>query len=664
MKPNGRSLSDFNTLQPAEKILLDCCRRGGIARITDARPVEANAENTVRAGFLRFLLLGGDEQAPVHEHGIQLHGAYIEDELNLKTASVRYAISLIYCTLAQTLEFTDTKFEHSVVLNGCGIPGLRGQHLVAAGTLSMNSVESHGSVSLEGAQINGQLNCSGASFDGKGGPALSADGAVVKEGVFLGEGFNATGTVRLLGAQIGGALDCYDGSFNGAGDLALSADGAVVNGDVFLCKSFRAIGTARVRGFNAIGTVRLLGVQIDGQLNCDGGSFNGNGRDALLAEGVVVKGDAFLRQGFEAIGKVNLNGAQLLGDLKCYGASFKGRYGDTPSAEDEDVTLSAKGMRVDGTLVLCELKLPLKNASFAGAKVAVLNDDEQAWGDNLVLNGFVYGFLDASAPVRAASRRAWLDKQVPSMAGSDGLRGSKSKFCPQPWRQLQHVLEGMGHAEEAFEIGIAFERRLRQVGLIGQATDSWPKWKRWLYFSPARGLHLIYGLLMGFGYRPMRLMAWFVGTWLICSGVYWWAATREGVFAPSNPIVFQHEGYLSCRPGRESAWRERNSALVSVIPKEFTGPGNWYLCEALREEYTGLSPLAFSLDVLLPLVDLQQEKDWAPMIPTPKAGYLEEFTAFGWKYFTRWVIWFETLFGWVISLLLVAIVSGLTRRKE
>ena len=92
---------------------------------------------------------------------------------------------------------------------------------------------------------------------------------------------------------------------------------------------------------------------------------------------------------------------------------------------------------------------------------------------------------------------------------------------------------------------------------------------------------------------------------------------------------------------------------------------NWYLCEKLPEEYTGFSPLTYSLDVILPLVDLQQETDWAPLIPTPKNIWYEELLAFDHlKHFTRLVVWFEILFGWVASLLLVAVVSGLTKRRE
>jgi len=95
------------------------------------------------------------------------------------------------------------------------------------------------------------------------------------------------------------------------------------------------------------------------------------------------------------------------------------------------------------------------------------------------------------------------------------------------------------------------------------------------------------------------------------------------------------------------------------------GAGNWYLCKDLREEYTGFSPFLYSLDLILPLVDLQQEHDWAPMIPTPQNTWANEWSNLkNLKHWTRFLMWLEILFGWMASLLLVAVVSGLTKRRE
>jgi hypothetical protein len=70
------------------------------------------------------------------------------------------------------------------------------------------------------------------------------------------------------------------------------------------------------------------------------------------------------------------------------------------------------------------------------------------------------------------------------------------------------------------------------------------------------------------------------------------------------------------------------------------------------------------LDLILPLVDLQQEHDWAPRIPTAENSWIGEMKAHSLKHVTRIVVWFEILFGWMSSLLLVAVVSGLTKRRE
>jgi hypothetical protein len=106
------------------------------------------------------------------------------------------------------------------------------------------------------------------------------------------------------------------------------------------------------------------------------------------------------------------------------------------------------------------------------------------------------------------------------------------------------------------------------------------------------------------------------------------------------------------------------STHIEIPYRPIQGAGNWYLCEKLREEYTGFSPLAYSLDLILPLVDLQQEGDWSAMIPTPDKTSAFWTWSPNWKYAVRFLMWFEILFGWIASLLLVAVVSGLTKRRE
>lgn len=571
VKAVGRTLAEFQPLKPAEQKLLEACRQGEFADVSDKRPEAANDNNTVRADFLRFLALGGDEQAPLHEHGVELEGAWVEGVLDLQGVRIPHSLVLHRCHFSE-------------------VPLLRDSHI-------------HGTLVLEGSHVNG----------------FEADRMVCEGDVFLRGGFTANGEVRLLGAQIGGNLECDGAKLDGKDGDALSFDGAVIKGGVFLRNGFTH------------GEVRLRDAQIGGSFDCGGARLESKKGYALVCDGVAIKGDVFLRGGFTANGTVSLMGAQIGGSLYCSGGTkLDGKQGNA---------LLCDGANVASAFFFRELAHPVNGISLASMRVGTLVDDNQAWGERLILDGFVYGELSGDAPADADTRLAWLNKQLPSHAG---LNGDGRKFKPQPWQQLIRVLRHMGHAEDARQVGIAFEDRLRHANLIGQTPKVWSKPRAWLYQNLSRTAHWLFWLLTGYGYRPLRLLAWMFGVWLAC-GMFYWYAALDGVFAPSDPLVFQNSDYKIC-------------AAQNAV--------NWYLCEKLPEEYTGFSPLAYSLDVILPLVDLQQENDWAPLIPTPKNIWYEEWLAFDLKHVARLVVWFEILFGWVASLLLVAVVSGLTKRRE
>jgi hypothetical protein len=516
--PKGRTLAEFLPLQPGETALLQACAEGELAKLADKRPTERTAANAVRASFIRFLALGGDDEAPIHELGVNLGGSWIEGVLDLEGAVTSSGLLLVYSHFESTPIFQD-------------------------------------------AQITGTLNLSGSLA-----PGLMADQLQCKGSVLLKQGFTATLGIRLLGAQIDGSLECKGANLDGKDGEALSADRSVIKGSVFLSD-----------GFTATGEVRLIGTQIGGNLSCNGAKLDGKDGGALTADRSVIKGSVFLSDGFTATGEVRLIGTQIGGDLACKGAKLDGKNGDA---------LSADGMTVTGAFFFCALAAPANGVTLSSAKVGQLIDDTDSWGQQLVLDGFVYEHLTGNAPTNALARLAWLDKQNPEHIGTPD-------FKPQPWKQLQKVLRTMGHTEDARQVAIAFEDRLRAADLIGQAPTNWPAWKRTGYSRVAKGMHVVFKALIGYGYRPLRLGAWMLAVWLLCAFVFW-SAALQGVMAPSNPLVFQNmPHYQSCS-------------------------ANWYLCGALPEEYTGFSPLAYSLDVLLPLVNLQQEQDWAPLIPTPK----------------------------------------------
>ncbi len=79
IRVHGRSLTDFGELTEAERKLLKDARLGEECDLGSKPPKTPTPQNTIRPSFLRFLLLGGDAENPVHERGIKLSGAFVGD---------------------------------------------------------------------------------------------------------------------------------------------------------------------------------------------------------------------------------------------------------------------------------------------------------------------------------------------------------------------------------------------------------------------------------------------------------------------------------------------------------------------------------------------------------------------------------------------------------
>jgi hypothetical protein len=233
----------------------------------------------------------------------------------------------------------------------------------------------------------------------------------------------------------------------------------------------------------------------------------------------------------------------------------------------------------------------------------------------LRLDGLTYSHFGDPSILSGDARNAFLHLQP-----NADLTGN---FKPQPWAQMIKVLRETGHVAAAREVAIAFEEQRRKAGQIALI---------------ARPLHVLYGLLIGYGQRPMRLVGLMTVTWLLC-GAFFWFVAEQGWFAPTQIGYVQNDAYKACRPQHD---------------------GNWVKCGA--PEYTRFNALTYSLDLLLPLVGLQQDSSWTPIADkgpgTPAASYVTLGSI------ARLVMWFEILFGWAGSLLLASVLSGLAKRVE
>jgi membrane-bound metal-dependent hydrolase YbcI (DUF457 family) len=80
----------------------------------------------------------------------------------------------------------------------------------------------------------------------------------------------------------------------------------------------------------------------------------------------------------------------------------------------------------------------------------------------------------------------------------------------------------------------------------------------------------------------------------------------------------------------------------------------------MPSEYTTFNPWIYSLDLILPLVDLQQNSNWAPAATYTDSRQVTHNLPGG--MIARGIMWFEILFGWFTSLMFIAIISRLVEK--
>jgi hypothetical protein len=577
--PRGRWLDDFPNLSVAERELVAACAVGRVwypgRAVEEARPDAPTTENSIRGELIRFLLLGGDARAPVHEDGVMVRGAWITGWLSLHQAEAVVRLDMRRCTFEKAPDFTSARVPE-LTLSGSSVPGLLGDRLHVSG------------------------------------------------GVYFDEGFEAKGEVRLPGAKIGANLDCEGGHFINPGHNAICAHGMHIGGNVFLRT-----------GFVADGEVRLVGSRIHGDLSCGAGDFRNDGAKTICADRVEIDGSVFLDDGFKSLGSLRFLSVKIGGELYFSGGEFRDKRG---TAINLDGLIVAGGMFLRGADIDSGVNLTTSHIG------TMLDSDLSCWmGGNNLLDGLHYdriiGSLDANG------RISWLMSQHKSQLENIG-------FAPQPWEQLIKTLREMGHPAEAAEVAIEKQRLMRKAGRIGNRMPrmrfQWA-WRRaldrgWIKVSNslARCFHDFYGWIAGYGYRPSRIIGRLALVWLICGGFYWAAADRYSAFGPTSPTI--------------------TSSILYPEASQICGHGNdsgkqrWTECEAIPDEYTTFQPFIYSLDVVLPLIDLKQENDWAPIAEGPLGRDLLV------GVMARWVMWFQILFGWVASLMFVAIVSRLVEK--
>lgn len=156
---------------------------------------------------------------------------------------------------------------------------------------------------------------------------LNLDHATVKGDLTL-RGLHSSGLIQLCGARIDGNLECEGGSFQNP-----AQPDALWTGVAMDATNAKVGGAVLLReGFLAEGAVRLFGASVGESLDCHQGIFHNATQKNVETSGIAleatnanVTGSVFLDRGFSAEGVVRLFGAQIGGSLVCTEGKFKNK---------------------------------------------------------------------------------------------------------------------------------------------------------------------------------------------------------------------------------------------------------------------------------------------------------------------------------------------------
>ena len=225
-----------------------------------------------------------------------------------------------------------------------------------------------------------------------------------------------------------------------------------------------------------------------------------------------------------------------------------------------------------------------------------------------------YSLKDMTKPIGVSEYK--LLERIP-----EELKGTLPSIA-QPWHELAKAYDRNGQPSDARFLRLSAARR---------TTRHSPRWSK----PPRWG----YGLLVGYGYLPLL-----AGGWLIAALLTAWliSSTHRAAFLPNNPAALQ-SALASRAPASSTNPQGLSSSASPLAAISVTGATS---CRELHGAYPCLRPLLYSLEVVLPpTVTTGQSTAWRPTQD--------------WIAYT--LIGLKT-FGWLLTALLIAGVTGLLRK--
>jgi hypothetical protein len=257
----------------------------------------------IRAEVIRELLLGAGEAEPGWAPAVRLRGARISGRLDLMGASVCWPLVCEYCSFEEELRLVEASTK-TVRLVDCTLPAFNGTRMHLDGILNFWGSAISGVLRLEQAKVAGQVCLHNAAIGSppNNGEAVAAYGLAVEGGLDC-VGLKTHGSLSVEVAAVTGSVALNGARISYPGQQALVADNASVGGKL------------DCHGMAVDGLVRMHNCHIAGSMVMSGARLNNPGGVALSAGGLTVDAGVFFAHKFTSQGELRMVGARLGANL-------------------------------------------------------------------------------------------------------------------------------------------------------------------------------------------------------------------------------------------------------------------------------------------------------------------------------------------------------------
>ncbi|UCG55051.1 MAG: hypothetical protein JSV32_02205, partial [Dehalococcoidia bacterium] len=523
--------------------------------------------------------------------GIRISGAFFKDGLDLSRASLDYFLCLKNCVFQKPVNMIDLRTIHVLTISdSVFIDQAEMNGLISERSIHLTDNVFKKDLKLSGAQTGARLNLHGSQFEAE----LGLTDIQIGSGIFI-SNIQAHSNVDMHFAKA--RLQLAGDKVFVAGKLDLR--GVDIGTEIYLQGKFGNVNMrhARVSSQVCFNESQIIGSFEAGHAHIgESFEFRKGEVDQAKLGSMEIRGQLDLAS-VTFHGDLDIQGTRVSRNISLQDSKLKGilRANDCEAMHQFDLERARidgpaemKGIKVGTALILEDAKFgSLVDLTDAKIENSILMKNCDA-SDGLfdlkgVRTGGTWYVENANLFKVRLNRFTYSDVYPRDYISLSNLLGKHVEYHPDAYRQLANVLQSQGYEDLAEDILIKGRSDGKRYKLLG----FWSK--LWNYLS---------AVTIRYGYKPEL-----AGLWAL-------------LFIILGSIIF----YI----GKNSKLKKCPSIS---LPKEYT-----------------FNSFIYSADILIPVIDLGQEKYWLP---------------------TDWVRiywWFHRIVGWVLATLMIVGLTGVLRK--